>query len=103
MRSTWTNWSGSVAFQPAAIHYPASLDEIAAVVRGARAQGLGVRVVGAGHSFTPLIATDGALISLERWSGLESVDRAASTVTVRAGRSYVVKAKLFRARKGLRP
>lgn len=97
MSHTWSNWSGSVAFQPAAIRYPSSLEEIAALVREAAAAGLGVRVVGAGHSFTPLVATSGMLISLERFAGLVRIDRATSTVTVRAGTSIKALGALLHA------
>src|SRR6266540_6151284 len=85
MTTTWHNWSGSVSAQPKAIHCPATRDEIVAIVRDARARGANVRVVGAGHSFTPLAQTDGVLISLDRYAGLESVDVAASQATVSGG------------------
>jgi FAD-linked oxidoreductase len=85
MRSSWSNWSGSVTASPAALRHPASLDEIIAIVRECRERGCGVRVVGAGHSFTPLAWTDGVLISLDRYTGLEHVDPAAAQATVRAG------------------
>jgi FAD-linked oxidoreductase len=85
MPTSWQNWSGSVTAQPQAIRYPASLDEIAAIVREAHARNVNVRVVGAGHSFTPLVQTDGVLVSLDRFAGIESVDFAARRATVRAG------------------
>ncbi|HMG52267.1 MAG TPA: D-arabinono-1,4-lactone oxidase [Kofleriaceae bacterium] len=61
MAEPWHNWSGSVAAQPARVAAPRSEAELADVVRGASS----VRVVGAGHSFMPLCATDGALVSLD--------------------------------------
>jgi FAD-linked oxidoreductase len=85
MPLTWSNWSESVACQPAAIRYPQSLDEIVAIVNECRRQRRGLRVVGSGHSFTPLVATDGVLLSLDRYSGLEQIDVAAGTATVRGG------------------
>ncbi|HEY1013162.1 MAG TPA: D-arabinono-1,4-lactone oxidase, partial [Herpetosiphonaceae bacterium] len=97
MGDTWSNWSGSVAFQPAAVRYPASLAEIAVVVREAAAGGLGLRVIGAGHSFTPLVATSGLLMSLDRFAGLERIDREAATVTVRAGTSIKALGALLHA------
>jgi FAD-linked oxidoreductase len=60
MIDRWHNWSGSVAARPAAIAAPRSEDELATLVRRAGK----LRVVGAGHSFTPLCATDGTLIQL---------------------------------------
>ncbi len=85
MPQTWSNWSESVAFQPTAIRYPQSLEEIVAIVNECRQQGRGLRVVGSGHSFTPLVATDGVLLSLDRYCGLEQIDVAAGTATVRGG------------------
>jgi FAD-linked oxidoreductase len=85
MRTTWSNWSGSVTSSPSEIRYPTSLDAIIATVRECHERGCGLRVVGAGHSFTPLAWTDGILISLDRYTGLEQVDPAAAQATVRAG------------------
>ena len=85
MSATWSNWSGSVTSSPAEIRHPASLEEIVAIVRECRERGCGLRVVGAGHSFTPLAWTNGVLVSLDRYSGLERVDTAARQATARAG------------------
>jgi FAD-linked oxidoreductase len=60
MLAEWHNWSGSVAAQPAAIERPRSEAELQALVANAAK----VRVVGAGHSFMPLCATDGLLLQL---------------------------------------
>src|SRR5262252_10079702 len=60
MTEPWHNWSSSVAARPARIVAPRSEDELAAAVRIADR----VRVVGAGHSFMPLCATDGTLVQL---------------------------------------
>jgi len=43
---------------------PAHLQRAAALLRGAGATGLGVRVAGRGHSHTPLVATDGHRLAL---------------------------------------
>lgn len=63
--SAWSNWSGSVAAHPARIAAPKTLDDLTAIVGGARK----VRVVGAGHSFMPLCETDGTLMSLSEMEG----------------------------------
>jgi FAD-linked oxidoreductase len=85
MSAIWSNWSGSVTAAPSSIRHPASLEEIAAIVRECRERGCGLRVIGAGHSFTPLAWTDGVLVSLDRFAGLEHVDPAARQATARAG------------------
>lgn len=55
------------------------------VVDRARADGSRVRVVGAGHSFTPLAATEGHLISLDEHTGLVHADPATGRARFRAG------------------
>lgn len=58
------NWVGNVQFNSAAAIVPASLEELRTAVRAARAP---VRVVGRGHSFTPVAeCAGGTLLSLAR-------------------------------------
>jgi len=71
------------------------VSDIIAIVRECRERGCGLRVVGAGHSFTPLAWTDGVLISLDRNAGLEHVDPAAAQATVRAGTQIKVLGELL--------
>lgn len=85
MRATWHNWSHSVQCTPAEIVYPSSEAEIVDLVRRCAAAGRKLRVVGAGHSFTPLVQTDAVLMSLDRYQGLEHVDRERGVATIRAG------------------
>jgi FAD-linked oxidoreductase len=61
----WKNWSGSVSATPAEIARPRTEAELAAIVTRSRK----VRVAGAGHSFMPLVETDGALLSLSELEG----------------------------------
>lgn len=78
----WTNWSGFVAGSPQQILTPDSLDGVVEAVKTAPGP---LRVVGAGHSFTPLARTDGTMLSLEKFEGLVSHDEAAAVARVRAG------------------
>ncbi len=81
----WSSWAGAVRCTPARIARPASEAEIADTVRRAVAEGVGVRVVGTGHSSMPLCATDGVLVSLDDFQGIVSCDREQRTADVRAG------------------
>ncbi|MEW2545413.1 D-arabinono-1,4-lactone oxidase [Streptomyces sp. NPDC047002] len=81
----WRNWAGNVAARPARTAAPGSAAEVAQVVRAAAADGLKVKAVGTGHSFTAAAATDGVLIRPDRLTGILALDRAAGTVTVAAG------------------
>jgi FAD/FMN-containing dehydrogenase len=64
---------------------PADEREVSAAVRDAARARHTLRVAGSGHSFTPLVATDGVLLSLDSLQGIESCDRAACRATIRAG------------------
>lgn len=70
----WRNWSGAVRFQPRQLLRPRSLPQLQATVRAASAAGESIRVAGSGHSFVPLVQTDGTLLSLCNLTGLESVE-----------------------------
>lgn len=82
---TWRNWAGNVVSRPARTSAPSSTEALAEIVRRAAEDGLRVKAAGTGHSFTTAAVTDGVLIRPERLTGIRSVDRAASTVTVAAG------------------
>ena len=63
---------------------PATEDELAEGVRAAASDGLVVRPVGSGHSFTPLCVTDGVQVDLSRLDRLLDVDDA-GVATAQAG------------------
>src|SRR5690625_4741186 len=82
---TWKNWSESVVARPKKIVKPKSLDELVTFVKSCVKQHITIRVVGAGHSFTPLVATSEALVSLDHLSGIEHVNYDEQLVTLWAG------------------
>jgi FAD-linked oxidoreductase len=79
----WQNWAGDQVSRPARVLTPASADEVAAAVKDAERDGLRVRMVGAGHSFTGAAVTDGVLLRPDRLTGVVAI--AGDRVTVRAG------------------
>ena len=85
MPHEWSNWSGSVSCRPRQLLSTESEDEVATIVRHAATTGQIVRVTGTGHSFTPLCASDDVLLSLDRLTGIESVDDAGRRAWIRAG------------------
>ncbi|SHH86736.1 D-arabinono-1,4-lactone oxidase [Streptomyces sp. 3214.6] len=97
---TWRNWGGNVAARPAREVTPASVDELAAAVRRAAEDGLKVKAVGTGHSFTSIAATDGVLIRPQLLTGIRKIDRDNMTVTVEAG-TPLKRLNLALAREGL--
>jgi L-gulonolactone oxidase len=84
-RLIWSNWAGNQSCAPAGIHRPRSEAELVAIVERAATAGRHVKVVGAGHSFTPLVCTDGDLVDLRDYSRVLAVDSDAGTATVEAG------------------
>jgi FAD/FMN-containing dehydrogenase len=83
--ATWSSWSGRVRCAPRELLAPADEAEIVRAVRRAGGAGLEVRVAGSGHSFSPVVATGGLLLSLEQWQGIESFDSSSLRATIRAG------------------
>ncbi|MEU9453171.1 D-arabinono-1,4-lactone oxidase [Streptomyces sp. NPDC048277] len=97
---TWRNWGGNVTVRPAREVTPASVDELAAAVRQAAEDGLKVKAVGSGHSFTAIAATDGLSIRPQLLTGIRNIDRKAMTVTVEAG-TPLKRLNMALAREGL--
>jgi len=64
---------------------PGNEPEIQALVREAASQGRVLRVVGTGHSFTPLVESDGLVVSLDRFAGIDSIDAASQEARIRGG------------------
>jgi L-gulono-1,4-lactone dehydrogenase len=81
----WSNWSGLATAHPAQLIAPADAAEVVDAVVAARNNGLTVKMVGSGHSFTDIAVTDGLMLRPDRLVGLTGVDRDAMTVTVLAG------------------
>jgi FAD/FMN-containing dehydrogenase len=85
IRGRWRNWAGNQQCTPSQIVTPSTEEELQAAVATAADDGLAVRVVGAGHSFTPLAVTDGLLIDMRQMTGVTAVDPRTKRVTLRAG------------------
>lgn len=83
--TVWRNWSDTVVAHPAEEQRAASVDAVADAVGRATRRGLRVRVAGSGHSFTPLVATDGLLLHVDALTGVVSVDAGRRRVRVWAG------------------
>jgi len=81
----WQNWSGSVQGTSRQIAMPGSLNELVQRISTYARDGRHVRVVGSGHSFTPLAQTDDVLMSLDNLQGIESIDVERGVATVLGG------------------
>ncbi len=81
----WRNWSGSVVCAPREVIAPDSIAELARTVGERGRAGRRMRVVGSGHSFTPLVQTDDTLLRLDNLRGVTSFDAERGLVTVLGG------------------
>jgi FAD-linked oxidoreductase len=81
-RLPWRNWSGFQHCRPAQRLGPASEPELAALLRDARGV---IRPAGAGHSFSGLVPSDGALVFLDNLAGVVDVDAESLQAEVWAG------------------
>ncbi|MFD8567422.1 D-arabinono-1,4-lactone oxidase [Streptomyces sp. NPDC059639] len=98
--AAWRNWAGNVVSRPVREVMPASVEELTEAVRRAAEDGLKVKAVGTGHSFTAAAATDGVLIRPQLLTGIRNIDRDKGTVTVEAG-TPLKRLNLALAREGL--
>ena len=78
----WRNWSGGQIAHPVGRFAPTSEDELAEFLKSTRGA---IRPVGSGHSFTPLVPTDGHLVVIDQLSGLLEHDAATLQATFGAG------------------
>jgi L-gulonolactone oxidase len=81
----WSNWAGNQQMNPARVVRPSSVDDIAAAVKQAAADGLRVKPIGAGHSFTAIGLTDGVQLDMSSYNALVSADPSTGLVTAQAG------------------
>lgn len=63
----WRNWSGGLVCQPRGRFSPASEEELSDFLASTSGA---VRPVGSGHSFAPLVPTDGHLVVIDQLSGM---------------------------------
>ncbi|MDP9825739.1 D-arabinono-1,4-lactone oxidase [Kineosporia succinea] len=79
-----TNWAGNVVFTPERFVRAQSVEQVQELV----AEAPRVRVLGSGHSFSTVAATDGLLLSLEDLPLEVDVDTATSTARVTASARF---------------
>jgi len=96
----WKNWSGYVECPQTPVRTLGDAAQLSQLLADVARDGHSVRVAGAGHSFSPLVASDGVIVSLDRMQGIVDVDGATNVARVQAGtRLYALGAAL--AERGL--
>jgi L-gulono-1,4-lactone dehydrogenase len=81
----WRNWDGTAQCRPQRIVRPRDEAQIAELLHAAVSGGGALRCVGTGHSFNRLATTDGTLLDITSFRGVESIDDTEQSVTVRGG------------------
>jgi L-gulono-1,4-lactone dehydrogenase len=81
----WRNWAGDQRCVPARIERPRDRGNLIESVKRATDQGLTVRAVGAGHSFTDAACTGGVLLEMGELSRVLDVQRGSGLVKVEGG------------------
>lgn len=66
----YENWGRTIAFRPAKYRAPRREEGVVRAIQQAASEKEPLRVVGAGHSWTPLVETAGTLLSLDNMQGL---------------------------------
>ncbi|MTI29268.1 FAD-binding protein, partial [Xanthovirga aplysinae] len=79
------NWGGTLSFRPRNYLNVQTVQEIQKAVKEAYEEGKKIRLIGGGHSWTPLIRSEDILISLDNFQGIEAVDKENNTCWVKAG------------------
>lgn len=95
----WQNWSGSVHCAPQNIYFPTCEQDIIDAIKQTSAKNQKIRVVGSGHSFTPLIETEENIMSLKQYDGIYSIDEEKKEATVKSGTQLRALGQLLSERK----
>jgi FAD/FMN-containing dehydrogenase len=77
---TWTNWVGNQSFTPKQRVTATSESDVQRWVSYAAKEQLGIRTVGTGHSFTPIVESD-VLLNIEAMRGILNINPAKYQVT----------------------
>src|SRR3954468_11505122 len=81
----WRNWTGDQRCVPARIERPRDRGDLIERVKRATDQGLTMRAVGSGHSFTDVACTGGVLFEMDALDRVLDVQRDTGLVKVEAG------------------
>ncbi len=80
MKQRWSNWSGKQTAYPDFLQ-PKNVDELKKIVRKHDK----IRMVGAGHSFSPLATTDDVMVNLDHIQGVHQFNAQKQQCTLHAG------------------
>ena len=78
----WSNWSGGQTCRPAGRYDIASEEQLVSLLKSTSGP---IRPIGSGHSFSPLIPTDGHLVIIDQLNGILDYDSSTLQATLGAG------------------
>ncbi len=81
----WRNWSGRQAGKVDSLHFLRSEADAVGLVNQCRAENDRLKVVGSGHSHSPVALGDGVVADVSGLAGVISVDREEQSAWIRAG------------------
>lgn len=78
-------WTGTQFWTPKEVVYPASREDLKAIILSAKERGLKIRAMGSLHSYNDICATADIQVNTNRLNKILSIDRSKMTVRVESG------------------
>lgn len=85
INNAWTNWAGNLVCNPSKITSPSNLKELQALVKKAKENKQTIRAIGAAHSWTDILCTEGYLLNTDNLNQVLSIDFEKKQIHVQAG------------------
>lgn len=83
--AVWRNWGRTESARPVRVERPATTEAVQRAVAAAARQGMRIKAVGAGHSFTGIAVAPGVQLDLADLAGVLEVDAPRGRVRLAAG------------------
>jgi FAD-linked oxidoreductase len=93
---SWVNWSQIHKCEPEGFFYPESEEELCSFLKENKTKKF--RIVGSGHSFSPIVPTNSILISLDKLQGIIHIDQDEKTAECYAGTKLNILSELLHAK-----
>ena len=79
------NWAENESCRPDSYFLPETEQEIIEIIKQAKSAAKKIRVVGAGHSWSPVVCTNDFLLSLDSYNKVLEIDKTRKRIRVQAG------------------
>ena len=84
-KTSWSNWAGNQRAEGVSIFKPKTEVELQQIARYTLANGMRVKAVGSGHSFTAIALAEEVLVDLADYDDVIEIDQTKKTITVQSG------------------